>query len=176
MATQYSTTSTLGYLERLDLYNTEKPYASAIKPWNTPGASSSNLSIVNHDIKIHDMRRSKQGFSTDIQGFELGTFPATLTDDELRDQASLRTKYFPEAEEFLKMRYGAELVFIFDATVRNAARREHSSSAVLRSVQVMGASVDVHVDQTPASVYRRLQRQFPHEYQQLKHKRIQVIK
>ncbi|KAG5746478.1 hypothetical protein H9Q72_011929 [Fusarium xylarioides] len=175
MATQYSTTSTLGYLERLDLYNTEKPYASAIKPWNTPGASSSNLSIVNHDIKIHDMRRSKQGFSTDIQGFELGTFPATLTDDELRDQASLRTKYFPEAEEFLKMRYGAELVFIFDATVRNAARREHSSSAVLRSVQVMGASVDVHVDQTPASVYRRLQRQFPHEYQQLKHKRIQVI-
>ncbi|KAG5775283.1 hypothetical protein H9Q73_011044 [Fusarium xylarioides] len=110
MATQYSTTSTLGYLERLDLYNTEKPYASAIKPWNTPGASSSNLSIVNHDIKIHDMRRSKQGFSTDIQGFELGTFPATLTDDELRDQASLRTKYFPEAEEFLKMRIWRTLV------------------------------------------------------------------
>jgi hypothetical protein len=64
------------------------------------------------------MRHSSETFSTDIQGFEMGRLPTSLTDAELRNQASLRDKYFPEAEKFLKKRYNADSVYIFDATVR----------------------------------------------------------
>lgn len=117
MTTTYSTKGALGYLDRLELYGTEKPYASAIIPWNTPSAQVSNLSISYHGFNIRDMRCCPEKFSTDIHGFELGVFPTSLTDEELRDQKSLRQKYFPEAEEFLKKRYDAELVHIFDATV-----------------------------------------------------------
>jgi len=114
---EYTTTADLEYLDRLDLYKIEKPYVCTLEPWNIPGADRNNLAVSPHEMAIRDMRPHLKDFHTDVHGFQIETFPTELTGDELRDEEMVQARYYPEVEDFLKRRFGAKDVHIFDVTV-----------------------------------------------------------
>ncbi|RYP03969.1 hypothetical protein DL765_010348 [Monosporascus sp. GIB2] len=174
----YSTTGQIRYLDRLELYHREKPYEVTFLPVNvaTPGARRSNFSLNYWEVKLHDFSTCRDAFSTDVQGFELDTFPTSLSTLELKDLTTVELRYHAEAMDYLRQKYGAWKVFIFDTTIREAEKQRPSSSLLLKNKQVLGPSTDCHVDQSPGSVRRRIQQNFPDDAEELLRHRIRVIK
>lgn len=123
----------IGYLKRLDLYGTEKPYQITVRPKyvQDSDAQKTNIVIDPQLVKITDISNRRGDFSTDIQGFELATFPSSLSSDELQDLDEIESRYYAEAKDFLMRRYNAHRVFIFDTTVCSV----YSSSKIVSVTQ-----------------------------------------
>lgn len=100
----YSTPGKIRYLDRLELYKSEKSYEVTFLPINVtqPGARRSNLSFSSYSIQFKDLSQYKKDFSTDIQGFELDQFPTTLSLEELKDLENVKSQYHAEARSYLK--------------------------------------------------------------------------
>ncbi|KAG9251653.1 uncharacterized protein F5Z01DRAFT_728411 [Emericellopsis atlantica] len=175
----YTTSGEIGYLDRLKLYEEEKPYIVTFLLSNTPGAKHSNLSISYHPVNIRDIRHSTQTFTTGTHGFELVKFPTSATTEELRNQGAIRDLYFPEAEQYLKEKFDAEYVYFFDATVRASKSLEQPVTPTLVRLFHIRASCSRRlitcVDQTPASVFRRIKHDLPERFEDFKSRHIRVI-
>lgn len=115
----YFTAGEVRYLDRLELYKTEKPYEVTFLPVNVtqPGARCSNLSLKSWSVELRDFSAYRQSFSTDIQGFELDVFPTSLSVSELKDLGPVESRYHTESKAYLQKKYDAKKVFIFDTTV-----------------------------------------------------------
>ncbi|KAK0744937.1 hypothetical protein B0T21DRAFT_358699 [Apiosordaria backusii] len=177
----YSTTGEIRYLERLELYKTEKPYEVTFAPIHAtdPNARKTNLSKHTCLVELRDFSSDRDSFSTDVQGFELDRFQTSLSASELQDVGTIESRYHTEAEAYLKQKYGADKVLIFDTTIREAQdekaiSRDHT--AVLRNKQKMRPASDCHVDQSPGSVRRRVLHNFSDDGKSLlQNHRVQVI-
>jgi hypothetical protein len=120
-AAVYSTLAQIHYLERLDLYKKEKVYEVSFAPINVerPGVRISNVSLKPHPVTIRSFSAScREEFSTDVQGFELEKFPTGLSTTQLMDLETIEGLYHEAAVKFLKDKFGARKVAIFDTTVR----------------------------------------------------------
>ena len=118
----YSTTGQLQYLNRLELYRTEKPYEISVLPVNVqkPGARRTNLSFKSYPVELRDFSSQRQNHTTDTQGFELDSFPTSLSPENFKNLSDIESRYHAEACSFLKQKYGAIKVFVFDTTVCQA--------------------------------------------------------
>lgn len=114
---QHTTWADIEYLDRLDLYKTEKPYVCTLEPWNSPEAERSNLAISPYKMPVKDIRQNLKEFSTDIQGFQVETLRTKLSEDEIRNEEKVHEVYTEEVKEFLKQRFNAQDAHIFDVTV-----------------------------------------------------------
>ncbi|KAK4244753.1 hypothetical protein C7999DRAFT_17032 [Corynascus novoguineensis] len=179
--TPYSTHGEVRYLERLELYKTEKPYEVTFAPINItqPGVRRTNLSRKARPVVIRDFSTKRDSFSTDVQGFELDSFPTSLSTSELRDTGAIETRYHREAEAYLTRKYEAKKIFIFDTTIREArevASLPQDASVVLKNKQKMRPAGDCHVDQSSGSVRRRIMHNFPDQGESLiSNHRVRVI-
>jgi hypothetical protein len=120
-AAVYSTLAQIHYLERLDHYKKEKVYEVSFAPINVerPGVRISNVSLKPHPVTIRSFSAScREEFSTDVQGFELEKFPTGLSTTQLMDLETIEGLYHEAAVKFLKDKFGARKVAIFDTTVR----------------------------------------------------------
>ncbi|KAK0641782.1 hypothetical protein B0T16DRAFT_220738 [Cercophora newfieldiana] len=177
-STPYTTTGEIRHLDRLELYETEKPYEVTFDPIHVaqPDARRTNLSKHPWPVEIRDFSSDRTTFNTDVQGFELERFPTTLSAEELQDVVTVEARYYGEAEAFLKLKFGAKKVFIFDTTIRESRVASRDTMAVLRNTQKMRPASDCHVDQSPGSVRRRVLHNFPNEGESLlKDHRVRVI-
>ncbi|KAI9155597.1 methyltransferase CmcJ [Paramyrothecium foliicola] len=168
----------INYLERLELYKTEKAYEVSFAPVNIEraGVQISNVSLKPWPVTIRGFSACRSEFSTDIQGFELDKFPSTLSAAQFKSLDLIESFYHAEAVEFLKKKYEAERVAIFDTTIRNAKNATFDPSAALKNQQTLGPAVGCHVDQSPRSVQRRVRHIFPDEADELLQLRVRVIK
>ncbi|KAI1378292.1 methyltransferase CmcJ [Hypoxylon crocopeplum] len=173
----YSTIGEVRYLDRLELYETEKPYEVTFLPVNVtqPGARRSNLSLTTWPVELRDFSTNRHSFSTDVQGFELDELPTSLSALDLKDLDIVESRYHPEATAYLQHKYGASKVFIFDTTIRDANKTRPDSRTLLKNQQILGPSTDCHVDQSPNSVRRRVKHLFPDEAEDLLSHRVRVI-
>ncbi len=91
MAAAYSTTGEIRYLDRLELYKSEKPYEVTFAPVNTtqPGARRTNLSLSSWPVELRDFSTERMLFSTDTQGFELDHFPTSVSTSQLQDLGTI---------------------------------------------------------------------------------------
>ncbi len=119
----YSTVGQIRYLDHLELYRTEKPYEVTFAPVNITqdGVRRTNHSMSFWPITLRDFSANRKDFTTDIHGFELVQFATALSASELQDPSEIESRYHLEAEEYLKNRYNARKVFIFDTTVRKSS-------------------------------------------------------
>ena len=115
----YSTIGQIGYLDRLELYKSDKPYEVSVIPINVTSGSArrSNLSFKTYPFDLKDFSRCRQDFNTDVQGFELESFPTSLLPEQLKDSSTVETLYYEEARAFLTKKFGAQKVIFFDNTV-----------------------------------------------------------
>jgi hypothetical protein len=107
-------TTTLHYLKR----GAEKPTRYVEEP--PPGVPAWNGIDDPHEIRIEDARGRESEFTLDRNGFELVRAPSRVTD--FYSSKEVQEVYYPEVEQLLRNRLGADRVVIFDHTVRNAAR------------------------------------------------------
>lgn len=118
-----------------------------------------------HDVVIHDIRGSESSFTLDKDAFQLiQGVPASAEQDFVED-TSIQKKYYPEVEKLLLDNIpGADKVYIFDHTIRRSNPDAHRTP-VLR----------VHIDQTAASVEKRVRRYFPDEADALLQRRYRIV-
>lgn len=114
---ELDTFGSVRYMDRLELYKTEKPYVSSLEPWNVPGAKSNNLSTTPTEVAIRNMRPVLQDFSIHCQGFQAATMPTSMKEADFYDSNLVESTYYDECEVFLKRQFGAEKVQFFDNTV-----------------------------------------------------------
>lgn len=108
----------LHYLQRLPLYEKEKPYYINWPVFDTPEVEQTNLSHERFDgIQIHDIRGEEEKFKMDVQGFQLVKHKTSLSNDDFEDDTAVREKYYPEMAELAQETLGASLVYIFEHTV-----------------------------------------------------------
>ena len=106
--------SELCFLERDDLYQTEKPYCLRFDPLDD--ISRHNLKLDCKPLHIADAR----SLNTDIEknGFTLTTIQTTLTHDDFADAKKIESTYALEVQNHLKKMFGARHARVIDYNVR----------------------------------------------------------
>ncbi|RFU78959.1 hypothetical protein TARUN_3263 [Trichoderma arundinaceum] len=118
-----------------------------------------------HDVEIHDIRGRESEFTLDRDAFQLLQGIPPSAEEEFVDDASIQKKYYPEVEKLLLDNVpGADKIYIFDHTIRRS-NPDAPRAPVLR----------VHIDQTTASVEKRVRRYFPEEADALLKRRYRII-
>jgi hypothetical protein len=107
-------TTTLHYTRR----GAERPVRYVNEP--PPGVPAWNGIDDARTVTIEDARGREAEFTIDRNGFALLRAPTLVRDFYATDE--VKRVYYPEIETLLRAALGASRVFIFDHTVRNAAR------------------------------------------------------
>ncbi|KDQ10329.1 hypothetical protein BOTBODRAFT_136848 [Botryobasidium botryosum FD-172 SS1] len=124
--------------------NFYSPPPSGEKPhtYLQPGKfRTKNWTPVTHDVVIHNARGLEDTFGLDISGFEFVRHESA--ENEFRDDATIKARYYPEIEKLLKERTGAKRVVIFNHIVRRSYEDK-----VVDGIAVRGPAYFVHVDQS----------------------------
>lgn len=131
--------------------------------------ANKNYDSVPFPAKIYDLRGQEAATHIDTTGFQAITSPSTVSGEFLLSSSDdeIARVYYPEVEALLKKHTGASRVVFFDHTIRRPFPPEVPESPTTRRPVPL-----VHVDQTPLSAHKRVDRhvQPPHPY-----KRFQII-
>jgi len=167
-------TSSARYISAALTYTVPSPTASPNEKWYVEAYSNSSYRNKNFDTapfptNIYDLRGQEEHAHINTTGFQALTSPSDVPADLLLSgsDAEIEKLYYPEVEALLLKQTGASRVVFFDHTVRQPHPPEVPESPSTRRPGVL-----VHVDQTPASAHRRVERhvQPPRPY-----KRFQLI-
>ncbi len=113
-----------------------------------PGDAPGTARHSGHRVAIHDARRLSGGAELDRHGFTLRRRETAVAD--FRDEAEIRSVYYPECERLIREATGAARALVFDHNVR-------SGDAATRAARgVYGPVALVHNDYTAASAPRRV--------------------
>jgi hypothetical protein len=151
-----SLTATLHYLKR----SAHKPARYVEAP--PQGVPQWNGIDDPREIRIEDGRGREHEFTLDRNGFRLVRKPSHVVDFYADDE--VKRVYYPEVERLLRDELGASRVFIFDHTVRNAARQDAREP-----------SRRVHNDHTVNSAPRRVRDHLGPEAEELLKHRFGIV-
>ncbi|KAF2105693.1 hypothetical protein BDV96DRAFT_592134 [Lophiotrema nucula] len=100
-----------------------------------------------------------------------------LPPSKFSDDIFVRNHYYPECKAILREHFGATTVHIFDHTFRDASFRKETEDArkQLLGNDILHPAYDVHVDQTPASVRRRVRSLYGDKSEEMLQKRIRIL-
>lgn len=106
----------LDYLQRLPLYQQEKPFQLFVPIHERDqDARSTNLEFEKRTQTFVDIRDRVNDFSLDSHGFQVETSPSRLNAQSFGDQSLIKNEYLPEVENLLKLVGNSDdRVFIFD--------------------------------------------------------------
>jgi len=152
-------------------YSAAFPSTPADEKWyiDINNKNNKNFDTATVPTNIYDVRGQESATNIDTTGFQTITSPSNVPADLLlsSSDAEIERVYYPEVEALLKKHTGASRVVFFDHTVRkprppNVPDSPSQRQPVLRA----------HVDQTPLSAHKRVERhvQPPRPY-----KRFQLI-
>lgn len=107
-------TATLKFLSWQPLYETEKPFQIFMNlPPDVPDQRTTNLVFEDHQVRIRDVRNTKQPASINEKGFIYRRHETSVTDFTSREV--VEKQYLPEVEELLRKELeGVDKVFFFD--------------------------------------------------------------
>ncbi len=134
--------TTLNYLAEMS----ERPFYYLYEP--PPGTQLRNTTGDRHTLPIHDARDLEQEPSLDREGFALAHHETAV--ENLYDENTVRTAYYPEIEELVQQVTGAVRVLAFDHNVRSATRAEQGEKGIRHPVKL------VHNDYTEGSGPQRV--------------------
>lgn len=104
------------YLERLPLYDVEKPYSMRYMPED--GIPQSNYTKIKCPITVQSMRGPGSGpFLIDECGFQVEKLHSGLSYDEFWDNQRVQQVYIEEVKQVLKKVLGAKYVHVLDYAV-----------------------------------------------------------
>ncbi|CAF1145430.1 unnamed protein product [Adineta steineri] len=142
-------------------YSKALPSTSASEHWfisineSSDGKREQNFITEDVETTIHDIRGHESNTHIDITGFQALTSPSTVDADLILNGTEEQVKevYYGEVEQLLKRATGANHVVFFDHTIRKTRPGIVSDTPSTRQPVLR-----VHVDQTPISAHKRVQR------------------
>ncbi|KAK6855172.1 CmcJ-like methyltransferase [Apiospora arundinis] len=114
--------SDMHFLERNEMYETEKPYSLRFPPNGMPEFPQSNVKRDKHQIQLRSMREATN-LNVDTCGFELLHSPCTISYQDFEDRKKIQDIYLTDLCGDLKTALKANLVIPLDFSVR----RRHES-------------------------------------------------
>lgn len=111
-------TTEMLFLERSDVFDTEKPYTLQYEP--DPGFLRTNCNRVpTGGIQVTDIRGKEHEFSKEKNGFEVLQMESKLSLEDFYDSATVQQVYYQELKELLRKRFGAKRVEVLEHSVIN---------------------------------------------------------
>lgn len=144
----------------------------AVNSNNTDGTPESNFQETDHRTKIHNIRTTKTPIGLDVTGFDVRSVPSKFSEDHKNfdDEELIKSQYYEEVTEAMKLATGGKEVFIFDHTLR------HRRPGVADNDPSRRQPVPrVHIDQTPRAAIARVKRHMGDRADELLKKRFQLI-
>lgn len=112
-----TSSATIWYLERSDLYKVEKPYQTTFDT-AALGGPTDNLRFVDVEISVQDAQDDRERFSIDTHGFQFCRWPTSLFLHEFESDESLRSSYYLEIKQYVQqIRSGATHIQVMSHTV-----------------------------------------------------------
>ncbi len=137
--------TTLEYLRRLPLYDTEKPYWCFLRPH---AGFDPNLQRVDNlefedrtNISIKDIRESNKEFSLDNNGFQVISHQSRFSKFEHPNDV---VEYRAETEQLLKDTLGAVYVKCYDSILRKNATFQRDYLDLADLLHIEGPARGVH--------------------------------
>jgi len=118
-------------------------------------------------VAIANGRLAIASFKLDRHGFELAEHATAVGDFDGEDE--VRSVYYPEVEQLVKVRTGATRVLVFDHTLRTGDEVARAARQIRETVKL------VHNDYTEWSGPQRVRDLLPAEANALLHHRVAVI-
>jgi hypothetical protein len=109
--------SAILYLDRLEVYKTEKPCQCSIDPWHVPDAKPTNRVTRAYAVEIHDIPSKSPRFTTDVHGFEFFKHSTCVPLESFKQDEEVPSSYLSKCEALLKDHFDAFRVHIFNHTV-----------------------------------------------------------
>ncbi|KAF2185529.1 methyltransferase [Zopfia rhizophila CBS 207.26] len=107
-------TTSLFFLARLPVYDSEKPFTLRYDPGH--GLPASNVESEEHEVQVHNMRLHK--LSYEECGFQYCKISSAMQYGDYAEEHIIRQKHFPEVKACLKNALGAAFVEIIDLAQR----------------------------------------------------------
>jgi hypothetical protein len=108
--------SSIGYLKKIGVYKTEKPYYCNVPLPN--GRQSNIVSSRYANIALTNIRPNLLDYTLDVQGFEAIKYDGKpYSPEDFSSDSWIEQNYYPMIENVLLKRFGNVIVKIFDHTV-----------------------------------------------------------
>ncbi|KAK4200761.1 hypothetical protein QBC40DRAFT_253766 [Triangularia verruculosa] len=157
----------IGFIAPLPQWEKEKTFCLALPlPDNQP---KTNLVIDQHTVMLRDVRGREEQYDLDTHGFTFAAMPPLKVD--LDDEQALRTDYVQQMEDFLREKLQADIVHVFDYTLRRV--KPQGASYNWNEARPPGTSA--HVDQSPHAAFTRMRLHLEGNIETLKTGRVQLI-
>ncbi|KAK5118549.1 hypothetical protein LTR85_008014 [Meristemomyces frigidus] len=105
--------------------------------------------IARTPVRIRNIQGGEAEYSLSTHGFMISTISSRM--QNWRDEAKIKSVYFPEVTELLKRETGAKYVFQYEHHVRTATLEDALSKDSKGAVDIDGPVRRVHIDESPAS-------------------------
>lgn len=165
--------SSIGYLKKIGVYETEKPYYCNVP---LPNGRQSNIVSSRHaNIALTNIRPSLLDYTLDVQGFEVIKYDGEpYSPEDFSSDSWIEQIFYPMIENVLLKRFGNVVVKIFDHTVR---RRDPATNLLLPGEHLKRQpSMAAHVDQTFLSGVNRIKLHMGDDAAGLLKGRCQIVK
>lgn len=123
----------INFLEKDELYDTEKPYTLMVDPGDEHFPRSNFKLHEPADLTIEDVRGRQHEFSIERNGFKLIRLESQMTYDDYDNEEKTLTVYLDEAVEALKTSLGATRVQIYEHVVSPQVHLRDVTSAEIQS-------------------------------------------
>ncbi|EER38582.1 conserved hypothetical protein [Histoplasma capsulatum var. duboisii H88] len=145
--------SLIFYIERLPLYEEEKPFFLNFPP-SGPGQRQSNVVYCRREVSITDVRNHEGLFTLDTTGFQYKHFATTVDYKDFASPAAIEGTFLKEVEAFLTTELNADYVLAWDYQVR---RRDPTLPPNHRGQPGKAQPFrSVHCDESARAAMRRL--------------------
>ena len=116
MSTPSMLSTSMHFLEKNEIYETEKPYLMMVE--SDEHFPKSNFKLQERtDLKIEDIRDRQHEFSFERNGFKIIRLESQMTYDDYDNEERRRSVYLGEVAEALKRSLGATRVQIYEHLV-----------------------------------------------------------
>ncbi|KAK9786389.1 hypothetical protein WJX73_008740 [Symbiochloris irregularis] len=166
------------YVHTVLTYPLPAPEGSTLYYSSAKGVAnpSTNVSHKDYEVVVRDMRSAPESLTLAEAGFQLDSL--TAPEIPWTDEAEIREKFYPVAEEVIKRATGASRVLPFDYVVRKGFAKH--SLAELKDPKAMAQKIRqpnprVHTDFTEKSGPMRLHQILPDEADKLSKARYAII-
>ena len=109
--------TSLYFFARCYEHKTVKPYALRYQP--DDDLPRTNFVAEKRRIKVHDIRQNQTKLTFEKCGFQILSFPSSMSHDDFLDSYKIQSVYLKEVREMLKKALDAPHAYILDYAVRN---------------------------------------------------------
>ncbi|KPI37285.1 uncharacterized protein AB675_1585 [Cyphellophora attinorum] len=150
MAAQGDVEADLGFLQRIDLYETEKPYTLQYFPDDESFPRTNCATARRSKIKLRDLRAHEKEPTIDTEGFEILQLDSAMQYADFGSTETIQHKYYPEIKTLLQAHFQPQRIEILEHNIRK--RHRTFPIATGTDYHDLQPTTRVHVDYTESSM------------------------